>query len=1112
MSINIGYLGNNYGTNNIGSMDNRLVINTYNTSNSININTNPNSTSNAVINYKNLYKTGVIDNNYVIQNSSNDNAFILSNSNININKNTNFNNDISCKLQLNTSNDTFNITSNINIYLYKNNNFSCYDKDINNPNFIFNNNFFKIYKDTYFEENLYVNSIKPTTTTGLINIYNANLIGAKIESTDVIRFSINGEKTVPITGQSFIINRYYNSSNILEVNSINFNENTSSNTYYNEPIFKHFALDNNGMVSIGSKPPDAPLSISANYYDNPYIFKYTGTQLSDTFNISKDANVGIGTTNPMGILHINRNDDKYDYTTSNLSYNSVRNLPLIKLNIDYDITKNIITSSNNDIIINSSNIVAINTCNYSYIPKDINKSIFINTSQLVNNIYILNNELSTIINNDITNLSSNIIYKTYTLNNFISSNLFPNKIENVSFKYNNNIYYPDNTYLLDYIEDNNYIINDTVVVNYVSLYEIDITYRSVHNYNHGIIILSKDTYNIGAYNTPSYFKNNINNFTKTTSNFSISTLTGTRTIENSDKTLTSNLEQYDDVNFNLNIYIENNKIHKTSYTTSNIIIQSPAPDFLYLTSNNEYKASISHNGTLSLGTKCPLNKNNYILYIPEKTGYINNIETNSITTSNSSIIFNNKNISSINNITSLSTNITNGIIDNIYSSNIIIYNQLSIKNITMNSSNVHLTNKLSISSDPLDTNSILRDQSALMKITLTSNILIEDSIFKNTNGIVITNNNIDNVISNNINPCISIYGKDGSYPLIKLSKNNIINSSGIYTVDNTLNNYFIRLATKTYYNGGKSYLDHFEICCDNIRDTPNKTSYYNDINTTSKDTNILPSFIKHVKDFNMLCFGELNNICIKCDNAFSDIYNSYTQQTPEIDTFTNSTNKISLGIPFKDKLVISRYLQGDIEDWVEIFNNKICKVPNNGNPSDLSVYNKYNSNMLNIFGNTGIWSISGNNILKTKMKVDSSYNDIGCEIVIGNDNNELNYNTNLNVYGDIISAYPIKTYASSNIMNGIVDINSLYDDSVEIVNKIKNIKGYSYYRRDPLIREFGLKAEEVESEFPDLINSHNDKLTIQYGNMTAVLVEAIKELSNKIDAINTRLTNIETHL
>ena len=266
MSINIGYLGNNYGTNNINSLDNNLVVNTYNTSNSININTNINSTSNALINYKNIFKTGIINNNYVIQNSSNDNMILLNNSNININNKILFNTDLSCKTILNTCNDNINMTSNINIHLYKNNNFNCYDNDNNNLNFSFNNSNIILYKNSYFNQNLYVNDIRPNSVSGgLINIYNANLIGVKFESIDIVRFSINGIKTNPFTGQSFIINRYYNSYNILEFNTLNYNTNTSSNTYYNEPIFKHFMLDNNGMVGIGSKQPDAPLSISANY-------------------------------------------------------------------------------------------------------------------------------------------------------------------------------------------------------------------------------------------------------------------------------------------------------------------------------------------------------------------------------------------------------------------------------------------------------------------------------------------------------------------------------------------------------------------------------------------------------------------------------------------------------------------------------------------------------------------------------------------------------------------------------------------------------------------------------------------------------------------------------
>lgn len=169
--------------------------------------------------------------------------------------------------------------------------------------------------------------------------------------------------------------------------------------------------------------------------------------------------------------------------------------------------------------------------------------------------------------------------------------------------------------------------------------------------------------------------------------------------------------------------------------------------------------------------------------------------------------------------------------------------------------------------------------------------------------------------------------------------------------------------------------------------------------------------------------------------------------------------------------------------------------------------------MLNIFGNTGIWSISGNNILKAKMNVNEAYNDIGCEIVIGNDNNILNANTNLNVYGSITSVYPIKTYASSNLMNNIQNLDIIYDiPANNYVDKIKNITGYSYSRSDPNISEIGLKAEEVQAEFPQLVTAHNNNLTIQYGNMAAIFVEAIKELSGKLDTINTSLSTINTSI
>jgi hypothetical protein len=1115
MSINIGYLGTNYGTNNIGSMDNRLVINTYNTSNTINLNTNVNSTSNAIINYKNLFKSGVINNDYVIQNSNNDNAFVLTNSNININKNFLVNTDITCKSLLNTCNDFLNLTSNINIYLYRNNNLNFYNAETNAINYNFNTNRFTSYNNAYFNQNMYVNTIRPNSENGFVSIYKANLIDNVVESTNVITtFSINNIKTEPYNKQTFSINRFFNGVNIFEINTCNLYNNVSSNTYNNPPIFKHFTINNNGLIGIGNKEPDAPLSISANYKDIPYVFKYSGEYLSDSFNITKNANVGIGTTNPVGLLHINRNDDKYDVDTSNISYENIRNQPLLKLNIDFDSTKNIITNSNNDIIINSDNFLAIRKIDEKFIEVN-NIDIFNNTSQLDHNIYILNNSLYSVVNNNLNNFaniandaSCNIIYKTYTLNNFLRDNTFNdrNTIINYLFNFRNNIYYPDNIFISDYTTDYRYTVSETVEVPGTNIFR----YRKTHNYTHGVILMSEDTYNTGGYMTSttssSAFKYNVNNFTKITSNYNISKLMSTRSdVING---ITSNLLFVQDVNLALNFYIEKKDL-KTSYNTSNILIQSAAPDFLYLSSNNEFKASISNNGLLSLGSKYSLDDNNYLLYIPEKKAFINNAEINTITTQQPALLFDNKNLDSINNIKSVSANIITGNFDiinssNIDNSNITIHNQLNIKNITMNSSNIHLTNKLSICSDILDTTSYIIDDTSLIKITVNSNVIVDDNIFKNSDGLVITNNNYENIsLTSNINPSISIYGKEGSYPLIKLSKNKITEDAASYTVEEALNNYFIRLATKTYFSGGTSYLDHFEVCCDNIRDFSNKTEYYNSINLVRPSTNIIPSFIKHIKNYNLLCFGELNNICIKCDNKFSEIYGTQVNSAPS-GTFTNNTNKISLGIPFNDNKVLENNTPNTIEDWAQIFNNKICNPPQDGFENDAEVYSKYSNNMLNIFGNTGIWSISGNNIFKANMNVDNNI-DSGCDIVIGNDT-ALSANTSINMYGKITTTAPIKTYADSNLMINFLPINNP-------VEKIKRITGNSYTRTDiNNVREIGLKAQEVQAEFPELVTNHNDKSTIQYGNMAAIFVEAIKELSSKLDTINSTLTTINDRL
>jgi len=1106
MSINIGYLSKNYEVQNIGSMDNRLVINTYNNSNAININTNTNSTSNAVINYKNIFKTGVINNNFVIQNSSNDNAMVLTNSNINFNKNIKFNNDITLKTLLSSSNNTISINSNINISLYRENNLNINIPANNNTQtlgYSFNKDEFTSYKNVVLKQQLLVDEIYPTgKTTGNVSIYRANLIDFTIYSTNITnKISINNLKTQPYTETAFIINRFFNSYNLLEFNTLNFNENTTSNTYYNEPLFKHFIIDDKGMVGIGSKQPDAPLSITANFNNNPYIFKYSGNYLSDTFNITKNANVGIGTTEPSGILHINRNDDVYDNITSNLLKKNARSTPLLKLNIDYDSRKNIINTSNTDFTINSNSINIKNILKYNYLPPTQFDSK--NTSQLNNNIYILNDSLFSLVNYDINNFanianssSSNISYKSFTLTNYLKDNTFDAfNTNSLKLQFINNICYPENIFVSDLTS----IYRHTETYKTIPNPEHDNSYTTtkIHNYTHGVIIMSKDTYDLGGYNSDTRsFKYNANKFTTITSNYLFS-------IPLSEKdTNTSNFNE--DINLKLIFYLENSNL-TSYYNTSNFNIISPVPDFLYVTSNNNYKASLSYHGTLSLGEKYTSNDNKYLLYVPNKSVYINNAEINTITTSNQFVSFDNKNISSINTITATSNNITRGNYNllqssNINTSNIIISNGLYINNVTLNSGNVHFTNKLSISNDKTS-DTILTDLSTLMKLTVNSNITNVNEFFKNSDGIVVTNKNH----INNINPSIGIIGNNGSFPLLKFSKNPINEIDKFIYNNNTYIDYFIRLSTKSFVKDTKTFLEQFEICNNNI--TGNKINYYNNLNSLRPDTKIVPSFIKHIKNYNLLCFGEINNICIKCENNLSDLYDpNKNDNSIKYDMINNSTNKISIGIPINESIIFNYKTQDYLEDWPQLFNNYICNSTTNSD-----IYNKYGNNMLNIFGNSGIWSVSGNNMIQINMK--SVYNqntakdiDTGCDIIVGTDNILYNKNTNLNVYGKITSVFPNLTCAdNTNIINSLRIINP--------INNIKLLSGYRYQRSDNDNEfEIGLNASEVQTQYPDLVKTHNSKSYIQYGNMSALLIEAIKELNGKIETLTSNIISIETRL
>jgi hypothetical protein len=102
------------------------------------------------------------------------------------------------------------------------------------------------------------------------------------------------------------------------------------------------------------------------------------------------------------------------------------------------------------------------------------------------------------------------------------------------------------------------------------------------------------------------------------------------------------------------------------------------------------------------------------------------------------------------------------------------------------------------------------------------------------------------------------------------------------------------------------------------------------------------------------------------------------------------------------------------------------------------------------------------------------------------------------LHSGILCEGDIAAYSDSNIKHSIKPLNNCLENLL----KLKGIK----YKKKDLIgslnenKEFiGLIAQDVEKVYPELITEFNDKKGIIYGNIVAIIIEAIKELYELID-------------
>jgi hypothetical protein len=105
-----------------------------------------------------------------------------------------------------------------------------------------------------------------------------------------------------------------------------------------------------------------------------------------------------------------------------------------------------------------------------------------------------------------------------------------------------------------------------------------------------------------------------------------------------------------------------------------------------------------------------------------------------------------------------------------------------------------------------------------------------------------------------------------------------------------------------------------------------------------------------------------------------------------------------------------------------------------------------------------------------------------------------------------LNGLPIATTSDGRLKINIAPLQNSLD-------KILQLQGVEYDRTDYEKHEIGMVAQEVEKVIPDLVKEDSEGTKIlEYQNLTAVLVEAIKEQQEQINTLKQTVQELSTKL
>ena len=142
---------------------------------------------------------------------------------------------------------------------------------------------------------------------------------------------------------------------------------------------------------------------------------------------------------------------------------------------------------------------------------------------------------------------------------------------------------------------------------------------------------------------------------------------------------------------------------------------------------------------------------------------------------------------------------------------------------------------------------------------------------------------------------------------------------------------------------------------------------------------------------------------------------------------------------------------------------------------------------------TGVASVATTITLVSANTTDAVHYPVFVDAATGNENLRTDTGFTYNPSSGILSSTDFNSTSDALLKENITPV----ENALALIN---NLNGYTFDWKDQNRSSIGVTAQDVEMYLPQLVTRINDHKTVNYNGLIGVLIEAVKELSKKIES------------